>query len=119
MALPNNVFLDTNYAIALSSKSDENHQRAAEIYRKLREQKTTFVTTRAVLIEIGDGLSKQQRRENARRLLDSLANDSTITILEVTKSLYDKALHLYGERKDKEWDMTDCISFVIMSEQGL
>ncbi len=119
MAAHNSVFLDTNYAIALSSKSDENHQRAVEIYRKLREQRTSFVTTRAILIEIGDGLSKLHRRENARQLLNSIEKDSTIIILEVTKQRYDEALHLYSERKDKEWGMTDCISFVVMGEQKL
>jgi predicted nucleic acid-binding protein len=26
---------------------------------------------------------------------------------------------LYGARPDKEWGLTDCISFVVMEERGL
>ncbi|WP_225893949.1 hypothetical protein [Atlanticothrix silvestris] len=30
-----------------------------------------------------------------------------------------RALQLYNERPDKTWGLTDCISFVVMWEQGL
>ncbi len=33
--------------------------------------------------------------------------------------LYRRGLKLYGDRPDKEWSLTDCISFVVMSERHL
>lgn len=33
--------------------------------------------------------------------------------------MFDRALVLYGERLDKEWGLTDCISFVVMQDRKL
>jgi predicted nucleic acid-binding protein len=33
--------------------------------------------------------------------------------------LFDAGLELYSRRPDKEWSLTDCISFVVMEEHGL
>ena len=32
---------------------------------------------------------------------------------------YRQAFALYREREDKEWGLTDCLSFVVMNERGL
>jgi predicted nucleic acid-binding protein len=31
----------------------------------------------------------------------------------------DRGLALFAERQDKDWSLTDCISFVVMGEQGI
>ena len=56
--LINKVFLDTSYAVALSAATDENHQRALEVAKELETASATFVTTRAILLEIGNALAK-------------------------------------------------------------
>jgi predicted nucleic acid-binding protein len=33
--------------------------------------------------------------------------------------LYRRGLELYGRRGDKRWSLTDCISFVVMEDEGL
>jgi len=35
------------------------------------------------------------------------------------EELFDQAVTLYAARMDKEWGVTDCISFVVMQERGL
>ena len=37
----------------------------------------------------------------------------------MTAELYQRAFALYCQRMDKEWGLTDCISFVVMRERGL
>lgn len=66
------VFLDTAYAIALSSPNDIFHQRAVQLADELKSGGTRLVTTRAILLEIGNALSKQRYRRAAVILLDSL-----------------------------------------------
>ena len=56
--MTNKVFLDTAYAIALSVESDEHHGRAEELADQLEAESTHLVSTRAVLLEIGNALSK-------------------------------------------------------------
>ena len=108
------TFLDTAYAIALSASSDEHHKAALVLAEELEAAETHLVTTRAVMIEIGNALSKRRYRKAALELLDSLEDDPTIEIIPVTEELYQQALQLYRERQDKEWGLTDCISFVVM-----
>ena len=54
----NKVFLDTSYAVALSARTDENHERASKLAEELEESGTYFLTTRAILLEIGNALAK-------------------------------------------------------------
>ncbi len=41
------------------------------------------------------------------------------TILEPEGSLYDAGIELYRTRSDKDWSLTDCISFVVMEQRGI
>ncbi len=113
------VFLDTSYAIALSSTNDFFHKQAIELADQVRASGVRLVTTRAIILEIGNALSKQRYRRAAVKLLDALKADSTVEILPLSEQLYERAWRLYGEQADKEWSLTDCVSFVVMQERGL
>jgi predicted nucleic acid-binding protein len=113
------VFLDTGYAIALSSPNDQFHARAVDLAVQLEALETRLVTTRAVLLEIGNALSKQRYRQAAVQLLDSLETDPKVDIVPVSEPLYARALQLYRERPDKEWGLTDCVSFLVMRDRSL
>lgn len=39
--------------------------------------------------------------------------------MPVDSELLARAIALYTNRSDKEWGLTDCISFVVMQERGL
>ncbi len=58
--MTNRVFLDTGYAIALSVESDEHHDLAVELAEQLESEQTHLITTQAILLEIGNALSKQR-----------------------------------------------------------
>ena len=40
-------------------------------------------------------------------------------ILTVDDELFDNSLALFGNRDDKEWSLTDCMSFVVMETRGI
>lgn len=46
-------------------------------------------------------------------------NDDDVEILSVDSELFSKALKFYSSRIDKEWGLTDCISFVVMKDRKL
>jgi uncharacterized protein len=115
----NRVFLDTSYAIALSARSDVNHQRAVELARQLETEATRFVTTRAIMLEIGNALAKARYRKAAVRLLNALENDPKVEIIPASEDLFRRALKIYEGRLDKEWGLIDCMSFVVMSDEKL
>jgi predicted nucleic acid-binding protein len=117
--MDNNVFLDIAYAIALASQSDKYHELAVKLADRLESKSTTLVTTRAVQLEIGNALSKQRFRDAGIQLLQSLEKDPTVEIIRLSESLYQEAFHLYSSRKDKEWGLVDCISFITMEKQNI
>jgi predicted nucleic acid-binding protein len=51
------VFLDTSYAIALSVSNDEHHERAIKLAEHLEAKRPGLVTTRAIILEIGNALA--------------------------------------------------------------
>ncbi len=113
------LFLDTAYAIALSSLRDEFHGKATELAMGIRNSNAKLITTRAVLLEIGNALSGLHYRSAAVALLDSLESDPRVGIVSITDNLYEQALRLYRNRQDKEWGLVDCISFIVMQERGI
>lgn len=112
------VFLDSSFAVALSASTDQLHQRAARLAAELKTVRPRVVTTRAVLLEVGNTLARRYRA-GAVKLLQSLEADPTVEILPLTDELYRSAFALYASRPDKEWGLIDCASFVVMSERGL
>ena len=115
----NKVFLDTSYAVALSAPTDENHQRALEVAEHLETSSATFVTTRAILLEIGNALARVRYRDAAVKLLNALENDPNVEIVPASEELYRRSLSMYRERLDKEWGLIDCMSFVVMKDHEL
>lgn len=119
MPMANEIFLDTAYAIALASERDNHHTAAVRLAQGLQAQRVRLITTQAVLLEIGNALSKERYRLGAIRLLAALESDPNIEIVPLTHDLYARAFRLFRERLDKEWGLTDCVSFVVMRDRGL
>jgi predicted nucleic acid-binding protein len=115
----NKFFLDTAYAIALSAVTDQYHQKAEILSRQIETEAIPLITTRAVILEIGNALAKFRYRAAAIELLDSLEEDLNVEIIPLSEELYSQAIELYRQRPDKEWGITDCISFVVMQDYGV
>ncbi|MGE0085071.1 MAG: type II toxin-antitoxin system VapC family toxin [Desulfococcaceae bacterium] len=113
------IFLDAAYAIALSSSKDMYHKRAVLIAEELEASKIPLITTHAVMLEIGNALSKNKYRQAGVKLLQALEQDPNITVIPMSENLYNKAFRLYRERSDKEWGLTDCVSFTVMRSRKI
>jgi uncharacterized protein len=115
----NKVFLDTSFAIALSVESDRHFDYAVTLSEQLETENTRLITTTAILLEIGNALSKKHYRQAAKALLSSLEQDDTVEIVPMTDELYQKAFQLFCNRPDKDWGLIDCVSFIVMREKRL
>ena len=110
------VFADASYYVALLSPRDQHHQDAVNVSRGLRQP---IVVTEFVLIELANALAEVDSRERAIALWENLRRDLTTMIVPASAELITQGLDLYASRLDKEWSLTDCISFVVMDYQGL
>ncbi len=110
------VFADTFYFLALINPHDHAHEKAMTFSEN---QDSPLITTPWVLTELADGLSRSSRRETFQRIMKILHSDSENIIVESTQSLFNAGVELYVDRPDKDWSLTDCISFVVMEQNGL
>lgn len=110
------IFIDTSYILAMVNTADRYHERARATALLVHPP---FITTEAVLTEIGNALSKARWRWLGIATLNDLRIDPDIETVPLDAALFDRAVELYSTRPDKEWGVTDCISFVVMQERGL
>lgn len=110
------VFADTYYYLALLVERDDSHRSAVEVTRQLRGQ---IVTTGWVLLEFANAVSKSRKRHYYPSLLEDLKQNPQVTILPPDETLFDEGTDLYRNRPDKEWSLTDCISFIVMEREGI
>jgi predicted nucleic acid-binding protein len=113
------IFLDTAYVNALVNTRDQWHDAAVQWQRKLSADKRRLVTTEFVLVEIADGLAAVRFRGHAVQVIATLQASSLVEIIPASSQLFTAALELYRSRGDKDWGLTDCASFVVMSKRGL
>lgn len=73
--------------------------------------------TEAVLIEVGNALSAVNRVA-AVQFIEQCYSTANLRVVSVDTPLLTRALRLY-RRPDKTWGLTDCISFIVMQDQGL
>jgi len=112
----NLVFADTFYFLAIVNRHDAAHARARSVAGELTDP---ILTTEWVLTELADAMSARRVRHLFLRLLEKLQADPNCTIIPATPSLFAEGVKLYARRSDKEWTLTDCISFVVMQQHGI
>lgn len=118
-AVKSDVFLDTSHLIALASLRDTYHRKSVELGEAIAASGRQVVTTEAVLLEVGNSLARRAHRAGGTALLRTLTSDAAVVIESISTTLFQRGLELYESRKDKEWGLVDCVSFVVMWDRGL
>jgi hypothetical protein len=112
-------FLDTAHAHALVNARDQWHAAALRWQRWLDAARPHYVTTDYILFEIADGLASVRFRRQAAQAVAAIRANPRVEVVPASLELLDAALALYQNRPDKDWGLTDCASFVVMTTRGL
>ena len=110
------VFADTFYFLGLTNPGDHVHAKCVSFARHYRGD---FVTTSAVLLEYANFASKPSYRGRAAAFLESLFADPRVKVVPLAVALFDRERGLYQQHVDKEWSVTDCISFITMRDEAI
>jgi predicted nucleic acid-binding protein len=110
------TFADSFYFLALFNPRDAAHERAVEASKRFSGM---LVTTDWVLVELADALCDAVNRGGCVDLIDDLRHSSRVEIEIASRAAFDAGWDLFRIRPDKDWSLTDCISFVVMREQGI
>ncbi|MBM4047980.1 MAG: type II toxin-antitoxin system VapC family toxin [Planctomycetes bacterium] len=110
------VFADTFFFLAAVNRSDPLHREALRVYARADHE---FVTTTWVLTELADALANREERSAFVRSLRLVQRDPKFRIVPATQRLFERGVELYAQRPDKDWSLTDCISFVVMGDEKM
>ncbi len=110
------LFADTFYFIALLDSSDASHLKAVAWSR---QKNVSLVATEFVLLELGDAFHTPGQREEFVVFQDAVRADSRFRVLPSSSRLYMAGLNLFRRRRDKYWQLTDCISFAVMKQHRI
>ena len=120
--MPEVVFWDTSAFVALGNRDDDLHSAAVAVNNGLARQRAHILTTDAVLVEVANSFSKAALRPLALRIIDALHQSTEMgaaSLVHVDEALWQRGWDLFIKRLDKDWGLTDCISFVVMQERGV
>jgi predicted nucleic acid-binding protein len=53
------------------------------------------------------------------QLVDELRSDANTVIVPASSKLFEEGYDLFRRRADKDWSLTDCLSFVVMDQEGV
>lgn len=110
------AFADTFYFLALLDTREERHPQALSFSR---DSQLHLVTTEWVLAEFGDAYSHPADRADFVALYRSLVKHPRVRIVPADTALFQRGIDFFEQRSDKEWSLTDCLSFLVMQDETL
>jgi predicted nucleic acid-binding protein len=110
------TFADSFFFLALFNGRDAAHKWALAASKKLEG---ALVTTDWILVETADALCSTTNRARCAEFIDDLRSSQRVEVESSTRGLFDAGWELYKQRADKDWSLTDCISFVVMRDRGI
>lgn len=110
------IFADSFYFFALLNTNDARHEQALKYAQEFSGE---IVLTPWIVTELGDGLARPSHRRLFLRLCEDLGQNPRVRIVPCADALLEAGKELYGNRLDKAWSLTDCISFVVMEDETI
>src|ERR1700730_3631802 len=112
--MPSNaVFVDTSGWIAILNKDDALHDQASAFMQQFGEENRSLVTSDWIFAETGNGLARTPARLQFPKTVRLFLQSPFGRFIRIDGELFQKALELYAQAKDKTWGLVDCASFVI------
>lgn len=111
------AFADSTFYVALLLARDSGHGDAKALAASWTGR---IVTSEYILTEVANHLSSSRfGRQKFGEFLTSIESDRSTEVVAASRDLWSRGVALYLQRADKEWSLTDRISFVIIEERGL
>ena len=111
------LFLDTAFIQALLNRRDKYHEKAKLLFPRVREAREIWVT-QAVLLEVGNAL-RSLNRAGAETFIRQCYNTSNVRVVEADHALIMRSLDFHRSHEDKDWSLTDCLSFIVMRDEKI
>ncbi len=116
------VFVDSSALKANYDAGDDYHNSAAKLMYKIAARETdvtSFITTDYVLDEAVTLTRFAHSHRKAVELADATLASKFMRIVYCDENLFSEGMQIFKQHHDKEWSLTDCVSFATMRKYGL
>jgi len=110
----NSMFLDTGYVLALELSNDQNHRASLKHWHGLSRRLPPLVTTSYVFDEVVTYFNSRGYHSKAVEVGNRLLMSPSVQCLQVDESLFREGWSYFQQHRDKDYSLTDCISFIVM-----
>jgi predicted nucleic acid-binding protein len=113
------IFADACYWYALLNRNDGLHTVAVSAQKSLKN--ADVVTTDEVLGEVLNLINTRapHLRPVAAAMVEGIRNDARVQVVEQSRASFDGGLGRYKGFADKQWSFVDCVSFELMTRDGI
>lgn len=113
------VFADTLYWVAIVRPGDPWAEAAKQARSTLGP--VVIVTTDEVLTEFLTSLSAggEQLRRQATQMVRVILENPNVRVLPQSRDSFLRGVELYGQRLDKQYSLTDCVSMNAMRSESV
>lgn len=113
------AFVDAFHLIATTSPRDEWHDAALRADKSLGSG-VLRVTTHEGFTEYLAAIARVAHlRTLAVEVVNAMRTDPSVRVIPPSRELFDRGLERYNKRPDKAYSLVDCISMVVMEEEGI
>ena len=109
------AFADTSFYLALLDERDPLHDRAVAESKANR----SLITTEFIILELGNACGRAEDHADFLAVVAGMRASPRTSIIPLDSRLLQRGLDLLARRADKNWSLTDCISFVVMEDEGI
>ena len=122
MSEPKPLFVDTNAFVALFDRDDMYHDRATAVIEGIQDRTLAYgpiFTSRYVLSETATTLLYGVDHPAAVEAISTIRESSTFNMIEVTDSLFERAVEQFTAYDDQQISFVDHLNGVLSDEFGI
>jgi predicted nucleic acid-binding protein len=115
----NAVFVDTGYLLALELTNDQHHQAATRHWQGVVTALPRLVTTSYLFDEVVTFFNSRGQHTKAIQVGNNLLLSPSVQLIHVDTALFYEGWAYFQRHQDKDYSLTDCISFLVMQKLGI
>jgi len=113
------IFIDTGAFLARYLRNDQYHDQSNEIWEAIRRRRETCFTTNFVLNEVFTLLGRRAGNKFAAVRALNIYASRVIKVMRPDRKAEVKAIDIFEKFAGQKITFTDCISFVLMKQEGI
>jgi predicted nucleic acid-binding protein len=113
------ILLDTSFIVAFYNTRDENHQKAVRVMEEIVKEKYGEVLITDYIFDESITVIFIRLKSLSKAVKIGEAIIKSAEIVEIGKSLFDKAWKMFKRQKKTKFSFTDCTTIAVMEDKSI